>query len=142
MSSEENKAVVRRYFDEVIDGGNRFVMTELFVDGAPQHFPGRTIVFNADKPGAGRHQSMHTSLHHLVAEDDFVVAHLTHRVTFLGPADFQTSAGNVDISNRSLEWDAMAVFRLEDGKIAEEWVNRDELSILVQLNAVTLNTAG
>ena len=80
------------------------------------------------------------------ADGDFVVARLTHEVTYHGGSVFDTRLGPVDCSNRSIYWDATATFELKDGKIVEEWVNRDELSILAQLEAVTLranlNSAG
>jgi hypothetical protein len=33
-------------------------------------------------------------------------------------------------------WPALAMFRIRDGKIAEEWVCRDELGMLMQLDVV------
>ena len=142
LSEEDNKAVVRRYFDEVLDAGNRSVMPELFAAGAEQHFPGRDLTFDPSNPGQRATQTMKTQLHHLLADGDFVVAHLTHRVTFHGASAFSTRIGQVDTSDRSINWDATAIFKLEGGKIVEEWVNRDELNILAQLDAVALKTAG
>ena len=138
LSVEANKAVVQRYFEEVIDAGNRGVMAELFAAGAKQHFPGRDLTFDAASVGPRPNQTMKTELHHMLADGDFVVAHLTHRVTFHGRSAFTTRLGQVDTSDRSIYWDATAIFKLEGGKIVEEWVNRDELNILAQLDAVTL----
>ena len=139
MSQRANKAIVQRYFDEVIDAGDRAAMADLFLVGAVQHFPGRDLAFN---PEAGApmapSRTMKTTIHHWLVDGDFVVAHLTHDVTFPPNGQFVTQAGPVDVGGRSVHWDAMALFRLQDGKIAEEWVNRDELSILAQLDAVEL----
>ena len=41
-----------------------------------------------------------------------------------------------DIKGKTYAWDAIAIFRVKDGKIAEEWVNRDELGILLSIGAV------
>ncbi len=138
MSEAANKAIVRRYFEEVLDAGNRAVMAELFAAGAKQHFPGRDLTFDPGNVGVRGDQKMQTELHHLLADGDFVVAHLTHQVTFHGRSSFVTRLGPVDTNDRSIYWDATAIFRLQDGKIVEEWVNRDELNILAQLNAVTM----
>jgi hypothetical protein len=34
---------------------------------------------------------------------------------------------------------ATAIFRMKDGKIAEEWVNRDELGILLSAGILKMN---
>ena len=134
-----NKATVQRYFDEVIDGGNRAAMAELFLPGAVQHFPARNLTFNpATGAAMAPSRRMKTTIHHWLVDGDLVMAHLTHEVTFPPVSQFVTQVGPVEASGRSVHWDAMALFRLQDGKIAEEWVNRDELSILGQLGAVEL----
>jgi predicted ester cyclase len=139
VSQADNKAIVQRYFDEVIDAGNRGAMAELFADGAVQHFPGRDLRFDA-QAGApmAASRKMTTTIHHWLVDGDHVMAHLTHEVTFPPDTRFATQAGPVEVSGRSVHWDAMALFRVEDGRIAEEWVNRDELAILAQLDAIEL----
>jgi ketosteroid isomerase-like protein len=141
MSEAANRAIVRRYFEEVLDAGNRAVMAELFAAGAKQHFPGRDLTFDPANAGTRADQTMHTDLHHLLMDGDFVVAHLTHHVTYNGKSAFITRIGPADTSDRSIHWDATAIFRLQDGKIVEERVNRDELNILAQLDAVALKSA-
>jgi hypothetical protein len=37
---------------------------------------------------------------------------------------------------KTVTWLAIAIFRIRDGKIAEEWVNRDELGMLIELGVV------
>ncbi len=140
-SEAANKALVRRYFREALDGRNSAVMAELFEMGALQHFPGRTLTFRGPPPAAEfANRQFRSILHHLIAEGDLVVAHLTHEVTFGPNARYHTRLGPVDVSGRSIRWDAMALFRIVDGKIAEEWVNRDELDILAQLGVIQVET--
>jgi predicted ester cyclase len=142
VSNEANKAIVQRYFDEVIDAGNRGAMAELFAAGAVQHFPGRDLRFDptAGVPMAAS-RTMRTTIHHWLADGDLVVARLTHEVTFPADTRFATQIGPVEVSGRSVHWDAMALFRIEGGRIAEEWVNRDELAILAQLDAIEVKQA-
>jgi predicted ester cyclase len=136
MSEEANKAIVRRYFDEVLDGGNPSVIPELFASEGTAHFPGRDTPGGQIRPETpGRRFS--TTLHHLIAEGDCVVAHLTHHVTYEPNARFLTRLGTMEVGGRSVSWDAMALFHFRDGKIDEEWVNRDELDVLMQLGVVS-----
>jgi predicted ester cyclase len=37
-------------------------------------------------------------------------------------------------------WSSLTIFRIRDGKIAEEWVCRDELGMLMQLGVVATTT--
>jgi predicted ester cyclase len=139
MSVAANEAVVRRFFNEVLDGNDESVMPELFVDGCPRHFPGRHISYKEGKPSLEQaDRTFSTTLHHLISDGDFVVAHLTHRVSYGKNMRFVSRIGTVDVAGRSVSWDAIAMFHLTGGKIDEEWVNRDELDVLSQLNAVSL----
>src|SRR6266540_1199722 len=104
MSEVHNKAVVWRYFEEVLDAGDRRVMAELFAAGARQHFPGRDLSFDPSNPGVRANQTMKTTLHHLLADGDFVVAHLTHQVTYHGPSSFVTRLGPADSSDSRIYW--------------------------------------
>jgi len=66
----------------------------------------------------------------LVAEDDLVVsrltAHGTHRGEFMG----------VPPSGRHVDFQSVDIYRLSDGKIAEQWVVMDALGLLQQLGAI------
>jgi predicted ester cyclase len=79
---------------------------------------------------------MKTDIHHLFGEGDFVTIHLTHHVSFGSEARFNTRMGWVDVAGQNVEWNAMAVLRFEGEQIAEEWVVRDELQVLLQVGAV------
>ena len=68
-------------------------------------------------------------MHDIFESGDRVVVRLTHRAT--GAETFSSRIGEHDVKGRSLTWGAIAIFRMENGKIAEEWVNRDELGTLL-----------
>jgi predicted ester cyclase len=141
VSVAANEAVVRRFFDEVLDGNNEMVMPELFVNGCPRHFPGRNITYDERKNNPQpQNRTFSTTLHHLISDGDFVVARLTHRVTYGAGMRFVNRLGAVDVAGHSVSWDAIAMFHLTDGKIDEEWVNRDELDVLSQVGAVSLKS--
>jgi ketosteroid isomerase-like protein len=137
VSEEANKATVLRYFNEVLDGGDPSVVPQLFASQGTIHFPGRDAPFGQPRSQA-TDRRFSTSIHHLLAEGDLVVAHLTHRVSFGAGERFATRLGLVEAGGRSVTWDAMALFHFTDGKIDEEWVNRDELDVLAQLGSVAL----
>jgi len=39
--------------------------------------------------------------------------------------------GLTDIKGKTISWDAIVIFQLKNGKIVEEWINRDELGALL-----------
>jgi hypothetical protein len=137
VSTEANKAAVKRYFAEALDGGRREVLDEIMVPGCIAHFPGRDAPADRGALARGSASSFVTTLHHVVAEDDLVVAHLTHVVTYKPGVVNDTRVGSVAVGEKSITWDAIAIFRFERGLIAEEWVSRDELGQLLQAGAVT-----
>jgi predicted ester cyclase len=138
MSIAENKAIVRRFFAEVLDKDDRALGLELFAPDCVRRFPGHTITgtnnFRATAPRPT--SAFETTIHDLVAEGDRVVARITHRVAYTEDIAGFPRVGHVPAAGRSVTWDAIAIFRLRDGRIVEEWVSRDELGMMQQLGAV------
>jgi predicted ester cyclase len=54
----------------------------------------------------------------------------------------QSRLGLFDVRGKTVEWEAMAMFRFENGKIAEEWVSADELGKLMQIGTLELSVKG
>jgi SnoaL-like polyketide cyclase len=137
VSVTENKVAARRFVQEVLDGSNDVVARELFVPGAVRHFPPGDIIQDPTRPPARTARtSMRTDVHHLYGEGDFVTIHLTHHVSFAPDARFNTRMGWADVGGHNVEWNAMVILRFEGERIAEEWVVRDELQVLLQVGAV------
>jgi len=141
MSIERNKAVVHRFFEEVLDGGNMDLMLELFASDAVVHRPEvpAPIVGNAAyaallSPGLARRSHFVTTIEYMIGEDDLVAVRLRHDVTYI--ADIPSRVGMLKATGKSIHWYAHAFFRVRDGKIVEEWVQRDEAGILQQLGGL------
>ena len=137
-----NKAVIERYFREVLDQKKFDLMPDLIAPDAVLHRPGFDVT---GLPAAMQrlravlqdYTAFSTELSGLMAEGDLVAVRVRHR-TRVRPHAFHSRAGDVMTSEQALDWTAMVQFRLKDGKIAEEWVMRDELGMLVQLGKVSV----
>ena len=126
MSTEQNKAVVRRFLDEVLNNQNVALVDELFAPDYVNHLaPGGREGFKQFQTmllSAFPDLTMHTSMEHLVAEGDYVVARITYRFANAGK-----EATGSDLSE----------YRLANGKIVEDWPPSDSASLLQQVG-VTL----
>ena len=69
----------------------------------------------------------------VVAEGDHVLLRWTVRGTHLG--EFWTPVGTVLPTGKRITLTSMALYRLEDGKIVEEWNVHDWLDLLLQFGA-------
>ncbi len=138
-----NKAVIERYFREVLDQKKFDVMLDLMAPDAVLHRPGFDVTgVNAAmqrlRGVLADYTAFSTELFDLIAEGDRVSVRVRHR-TRVRPHAFRSRAGDVPIAaEQALDWTAIAQFRLKDGKIAEEWVMRDELGMLVQMGKVSV----
>lgn len=138
-----NKAVIERYFREVLDQKKIDLMPELIAPDAVLHRPGFDVTgLNAAmqrlRGVLQDFTAFSTELSGLMAEGDMVSTRVRHR-TRVRPHAFRSRAGDVMIAaEQALDWTAIAQFRLKDGKIAEEWVMRDELGMLVQIGKVAV----
>ena len=59
---------------------------------------------------------------------------LSHRAVNRG--EWTSRLGTHAVAGKTVTWPAIAVFRLREGKIAEEWVSRDELGMLIELGVL------
>ena len=138
-----NKAVIERYFREVLDQKKFDVMPDLMAPDATLHRPGFDVTgVNAAmqrlRGVLADYTVFSTELSGLMAEGDMVSVRVRHR-TRVRPHVFRSRAGDVMIAaEQALDWTAIAQFRLKDGKIAEEWVMRDELGMLTQMGKISV----
>lgn len=116
MSTEQNKAVVRRFITEVLTGRNPDLADELV---APNYvnraFPVDRAGFKAMAAAAGAALSDYRfEIEDLVAEGDAVVARFTYEGTHTGSLMGEVPSGK-KFSARGLTY-----YRLANGKIVED----------------------
>ena len=139
-----NKSVVERYFAEVLDRKRIELMPELLARDAVLHRPGFDVVgldaaMQRLRTVLRDYIEFASELSGLIAEGDMVAVRVRHRVRAAQHV-FRSRAGEIDVpSGRELEWAAIVQFRMHDGRIAEEWVMRDELAMVLQLARVRLD---
>lgn len=134
MSADENKALVRHFYEQ-LDAGNFNVYDEACAPEFRSHFPGSgtaqkamerkqitTLFFQA-------FPDLNHTVEDIIAEGDTVAARLTVRGTH--EAEFM----NIPPTGGPIEFTAMRFYRIVDGKLAEEWANFDSLGLVKQLSA-------
>ena len=141
MSNETNKAIVRRYFEEALDKRNLDVLDEIVAIDCVIHRPetseaiyGREAFKNALEGILQTYSEFNTTIHDLVAEDNRVACRLSHQA--VNREGWISRLGRHDVAGKPVNWQAMAIFHIRAGKIAEEWVSRDELGMLIQLDVL------
>lgn len=131
MSQEENKAIVRRFFEEAWNQQNLNVIDEIFATTVV--FNGQSITRDALKQAlAGRRTAfpdIQVTVDDQVAEGEKVSTRRTWRATHRGPYRGVAPTG------KQVNWTQISVVRFSQGRIVEDWAVADELSILQQLGA-------
>ena len=138
MSVEQNKSIVRRWVEEGWNKGNLTVIDQLYTPNFVQHEPPPATVNSSE---ALKHYvstylaafpDLHFSIDDLVAEGNKVVWRFTASGTHKNP--FMS----IPPSGKSATITGMVIFRLENSRIAETWVNIDALGLLQQLGAIPM----
>lgn len=134
--SVENEALARRFFEELCNQRNDAVAEEIvsgdYVSHGPQAPPAegpdgvraRVAVYQDALEGCWDLQEV------LSAGEDRVVVRWIGRGTHTG------ELMGIPATGASIACDAMTIFRIADGKIAEEWTVWDALGLLQQVGAV------
>lgn len=144
---EHNKSVVVQYFQEILDGKKYSRMPDVFTYDVVVHRPEGTLTYMDGihamfVKGLSPH-TIETTIHEMIAAGDYVSVRLSHKMTYSTTVAFLRSRlGEFDVRGKTVEWEAMAVFRFENGKIAEEWISNDELGQLMQIGTLELSLAG
>ena len=142
MSIADHKAIVRRYFEEVVDKSRPDILDELATTDCIIHrpeAPESIIGLEAFKLALGRilqvYSEFTTTIHDVIGEEDRVACRLSHRAVNRG--EWTSRIGRHAVAGKTVTWPAIAIFRFRAGKIAEEWVSRDELGMLIELGVLT-----
>jgi ketosteroid isomerase-like protein len=108
MSTEENKAVVRRFITEVLEGGDLDTIDDVLAPNHVNTAMGVTDLagFKAVWPAMGAViSSMRLDIVDLVAEGDAVVARVTTEITL--------------VNGKKIDGRGLTYYRLADGRIVE-----------------------
>jgi predicted ester cyclase len=135
LSVEENKAVVRRFFEEVFNQKQPELIEELLTDGVVDQ---NKIIFTEPNTPGGMAEGvrmllvafpdLETTVKHQVGEGDYVSVYLMMSGTNTG------SYPRVpEPTGRHTDWESMVLFRMEDGKIAELRGTSDRMGMLTKL---------
>jgi steroid delta-isomerase-like uncharacterized protein len=133
--SAENEALVRRFFEDFCNGRRSEVADEIIAPDYVSHGPQAPPAEGPDgvRVRVGLYQDSvdgHWNVVEMFSSDDRVVARWTgtgsHRGELMGLA----------ATGKPIDVDAISIFRIADGKIAEEWTVWDALGLLQQVGAV------
>ena len=136
MSTEDNKAVVRRFYEEVMNQKKRAVLDEVFDLNVVDHFapPGTPGGLEGARQTLGMFLSafpdLHFTVEDLIAEGDKVVARATlsgtQQGTFMG----------IPATGKHVTMTGIEINRFEGGKSVEHWVEMDTLGLMQQLGVI------
>ena len=140
MSTEENKAVVRRWFDEVLSRGDLDALDSICAECHPQFAVIRGVIEPAPLGMSGL-KSLITSLRgafpdlqatveEQIAEGDKVVSRVTMRGTQRGEFNGMPATG------KSFTISGVSIWEVRGNLLIQEWVNWDALGMMQQLGAI------
>ena len=136
MSTEQNKVIVRRIFDEIFNKGDAAAADRLVAPDLVEH---AAVPLCATGPETINQVAawcqrtlpdVHFGIDDMVAEGDRVMVRLTLTGTNQGQFQGRPPTG------KRVAQPQMHVFRLFDGKMVEHWEVRDDLSMMQQLGVV------
>ena len=137
MSTERNKAIVHRLFDEVWNTGSLDRIEELyaanFVADYRPYAPlrhGHDAIKDMVQRAHAAFPDFHEELEEMIAEGDKVVVRLTISGTQLG------QWGPLPPTGKPVRFEEIVILRFVDGKVVEQRGLPDNLSALRQLGVV------
>jgi len=133
----EGTGLLRRFYEEVLAGGNLALIDEFVMDDIQDHEdpmpgqpPGKDGVKFYTNAIRTAFPDLTVKLDPAFAEGDLEASHVvlsgTHKGDFLG----------IPASGKSVEFSSVDIIRVADGKVAEHWGSSDTLSLMQQIGAV------
>jgi steroid delta-isomerase-like uncharacterized protein len=138
MSTETNKAIIRRFFEEAFDKGNLAVIDEIVapdqVNGGPGALPGMPSGPEGSKMLITAYRSafpdLHFTIDQQIAEGNTVVTRWTAHGTHNG------ELAGIPATGKRATVVGLGVDRIENGKIVESWGLFDQFGMLQQLAVI------
>ncbi|MCK1419753.1 ester cyclase [Bradyrhizobium sp. 182] len=136
MSSEENKRLVRQFYEE-IDKGNLDAMDELvaenYIDHSPPPFPGLGKGREGLKQGFKIFWEATPGYHQIedqIAEGDKVVTRLT------AYGKHERDLPGAPRTGNDLKMTSITIHRIANGKLTEKWAEKDVIGFLKQIGVM------
>jgi steroid delta-isomerase-like uncharacterized protein len=132
MSTEENKAIVCRFFDEGPSKGNLSIADELLSPDFVIHTPlpsssGIEGINEIITTCRAAFEHLNVTIEDMIAEGENVAARFTahgiHKGDFMG----------LPATGRPITMTGIEIFRIKDGKICELWAEANLLGLMQQL---------
>jgi steroid delta-isomerase-like uncharacterized protein len=136
MSTEANKALVRRLLDEGFNGGNMALFDELLAPDFANHDPAAPMA--VDRAGLKEwwtairtgFPDVHIEIEALIAEGDMVVKRVIGRGTMTREFHGYPATGKTFVNP------TISIYRIVDGQVKELWWGYDSLSLNLQLGLI------
>jgi len=137
---EQNKAIAKRAFEEILSGGRFELAEQLYAKDFINHGIHRDIKLEEDQAALkGWHDAfpdISIVPEKLIAEGDLVTIYWIARGT-------NTGTGNgLPATGKKAEQAGITIWRIVDGKIKEEWSAFDQLSMMQQLGLLPAQKTG
>lgn len=137
VGTEENKALVRRAFEEMITKKNQAAVEQFIAAEYVGHFsgaPGPIRGVEAFKQFIAMYNTAipdsTVSFENVIAEGDRVAARLTYHGTHNGPLMGIPPTGKpVTVSSTN-------ILRIVNGKAVEQWANTDDVGLMTQIGVM------
>lgn len=136
MTAAENRALVQRFYDEGWNANNVAVYDELvtedFVDhqSVPGMGPAREGFKQLNEIFRAAFPDVWVTVDGIVAEGDMISCRWTSTGTHQGVLF------GIPPTGRKVTVTATVVYRVEGGRLAEGWINRDDLGMMRQLGVI------
>jgi steroid delta-isomerase-like uncharacterized protein len=135
MSIEENKAIVRKFFEEGPSKGNIRAANELLSPDFVMHIPlpacpGIEGINEVITTCRAAFEHLNVTVEDMIAEGDKVVARFVARGIHTG--NFMA----LPPTGKSVTMTGIEIFRIKDGKIAELWGEVNLLGLMQQLGII------
>ena len=136
MPIEENKAIVRRFFEELLSTDNFAVADEILSSDFRFYFAGSPVATDLEGymeflvARRATFPDRRFIVQDMIAEGDKVSARFTMRGTHKGALQGIASSG------KEVTMTGIDMIRLSEGKMAEDRVQVDQLGMMQQLGAV------
>lgn len=133
----ENVALVKRFVNEVINGGNIGLIDTIWTENMQWHCAGlpdtkgrQAYKQQMEAAVNGAFEDMHLDIIDVVADNDKVVLYFTN-----SGKNVREFMGH-QATGKTAKWKGIGIYRIENGQIAEAWFVEDFIGMYNQLGFI------